>query len=663
MKRMKLFIIFLYIALFANSQNTDSLWALVNNPKSADTIRLSALYDLAWVYLYDKPDSTIGIAEYQLTLAQKVKNLKWEAKAYNAMGAASQIKAAYSKAIEYYQKGLKIYEGIGDKKNLAGAMGNIGSIYINLQKYEKALDYQLKCLKLVQEMGNLAGVASSLHNISVIYNNIKDYEKALLYGEQAVEMYRHVGDYHGLASAYDNMGNIYIELDKLEEAIDYLNRALKISIQKEISTMITTAKLDLAKVYSKKMDYLKVIVLAGQGEKEAKEQEDLESIVIASRLLADAYEKKSNVKEAFRYLSQYEVLNDSLLKINNASEISRLEVQFMYDKKSAADSMRNAEEQKMKDTLIFAKNTQIENDRLQKIALYGGIFLMLISGSIMYNRFRFIRKQKEIIEAKNKETEEQKVIIEEKQKEILSSISYAKRLQEAILPPKSDISFHLPDSFIYYKPKDIVAGDFYWLEHANNKVMIAAADCTGHGVPGAMVSVVCSNALNRTVKEFNITEPGKVLDKARELVVETFERSETEVKDGMDISLCLIDKINNRLQWAGANNPLWIIRKGEIMQFKPDKQAIGKVDNPTLYTTHDVDLQKGDCIYIFTDGYADQFGGPGGKKFKYHQLVELMRVLSKLPIAEQLVILETEFQNWKGNLEQVDDICVIGIKI
>jgi serine phosphatase RsbU (regulator of sigma subunit) len=329
-----------------------------------------------------------------------------------------------------------------------------------------------------------------------------------------------------------------------------------------------------------------------------------------------------------------------------------------------ADSLKNADEKKITDALIFAKNTQIEKDRIQKFALYGGLIILIVGGTVMYNRFRIIRKQKEIIELKNKETEEQKIIIEEKQKEILSSISYAKRLQEAILPPMSLITENLQQSFILYKPKDIVAGDFYWIEVVSKDyILIAAADCTGHGVPGALVSVVCSNALNRTVKEFEITDPGKILDKTRELVVETFERSETEVKDGMDISLCLLNKKTNEIEWAGANNPLWIVRNSQIIEYKPNKQAIGKVDKPLLYQTHKIKLQKDDNIYIFTDGYADQFGGPNGKKFKYHQLVDLMCTISTMPIVEQQIKLEKEFQDWKGDLEQVDDVCVIGIRV
>ena len=240
-------------------------------------------------------------------------------------------------------------------------------------------------------------------------------------------------------------------------------------------------------------------------------------------------------------------------------------------------------------------------------------------------------------------------------------------MQEAILPSKNSIQEHLPDHFIVYKPKDIVAGDFYWMEIVpeTKQILFAAADCTGHGVPGAMVSVVCSNALNRAVKEFSISEPGKILDKVKELVVETFQKSESEseVKDGMDISLFKLDKINKKLEWAGANNPLLILRNNELIEFKPNKQPIGKVDITVAFTTHYIDLYKGDTIYIFTDGFADQFGGPKGKKFKYAQLKELLINVNSLPLAEQATKMDMEIERWKGNLEQVDDILLVGIRI
>ncbi len=281
----------------------------------------------------------------------------------------------------------------------------------------------------------------------------------------------------------------------------------------------------------------------------------------------------------------------------------------------------------------------------------------------------------EIIKQKN-EVERQKELVEIKNKDILDSINYAKRLQDAILPPVSLIQSYFPDSFVLYKPKDIVAGDFYWLAHLNPSpfrsqavgnadevTLLAACDCTGHGVPGALVSVVCSNALNQAVKEFKLTDPGKILDKVRDLVLETFEKSENDVQDGMDVSLCCFNPSKMEIEWSGAYNPLWYVSDGIIKEIIADKQPIGKYDTPAPFKTNRIKLKKGDCFYLFTDGYADQFGGPKGKKFKYQQLEDLLVEHSSEPMAVQKQRLNDKLEDWKGELEQIDDILIIGIRV
>ncbi|HTA83292.1 MAG TPA: SpoIIE family protein phosphatase [Bacteroidia bacterium] len=274
------------------------------------------------------------------------------------------------------------------------------------------------------------------------------------------------------------------------------------------------------------------------------------------------------------------------------------------------------------------------------------------------------RSLRNIISERTAEVVKQKEVIEMKNKDITDSINYAKRIQEAILPTRERFKSVLPQSFILFKPKDIVSGDFYWMSEKNDIIFVAAGDCTGHGVPGAMVSVVCSNALNRAVKEFGIIEPGRILDKVRDLVIETFEKSEKEdIKDGMDISLCTINTRTKEIQWSGANNPLWYIKDNEIKEITADKQPIGNSDNPRPFTTHTIKLDKGDEIYLFTDGYADQFGGPKGKKFKYKQLEEKVLEGRSLDMNMQRNNLNITFENWKGNLEQIDDVLIIGIRV
>ncbi len=256
--------------------------------------------------------------------------------------------------------------------------------------------------------------------------------------------------------------------------------------------------------------------------------------------------------------------------------------------------------------------------------------------------------------------EESKLIIEQKNESILASINYAKRIQKAILPPAKMVNAYMKNSFILYKPKDVVAGDFYWMEKIEDTLLFAAADCTGHGVPGAMVSVVCNNALNRAVREFRLLNPGYILDKAREIVLQEFERSEDEVKDGMDIALCSIQ--DSFLSYSGAHNPLWLIRNGELRELEADRQPIGNFIKPTPFKTHQLELKKKDVIYIFSDGYVDQFGGPDGKKFKKKQLKKLLTSIHSKPMEEQKELLEARFEEWRGELSQIDDVCVIGYR-
>jgi serine phosphatase RsbU (regulator of sigma subunit) len=259
--------------------------------------------------------------------------------------------------------------------------------------------------------------------------------------------------------------------------------------------------------------------------------------------------------------------------------------------------------------------------------------------------------------------EERTFELAEKNREITDSIAYAKRIQTAILPPEKLVKEYLPNSFVLYLPKDVVAGDFYWMEKLDNKVIFAAADCTGHGVPGAMVSVVCNNALNRSVREFQLSDPGKILDKTREIVISEFEKSEEEIKDGMDIALCSLD--GNKLLYAGAHNSLWIIRKdsNEVEEVKADKQPIGSYTALKPFTTHEIELKEGDSFYIFSDGYADQFGGEKGKKFKAKNFKTLLLSIQNEKMTSQKELINETFENWRGSLEQLDDVCIIGVQV
>lgn len=328
---------------------------------------------------------------------------------------------------------------------------------------------------------------------------------------------------------------------------------------------------------------------------------------------------------------------------------------YIFESKSKSDHVSQLE---------VEKQAEIDRAKTQRIITYSVVGVLLLIGVLLIwivKTSKQRKKDNELILLQKEKVEKQKAIIEESHKEITDSINYAKRIQSAILPPSKLVKEYLQQSFILYKPKDVVAGDFYWMEHKEGKVLFAAADCTGHGVPGAMVSVICNNGLNRSLREHGLNDPGKILDKTREIVIQEFAKSDEDVKDGMDIALCALK--GNKLEYAGAHNPLWIIRNGEILETKANKQPIGKFDNQLPYTTHTFELQKEDTIYIFSDGYPDQFGGEKGKKYKSGKFKKFLLSIQKHSMEEQRELLDTEFENWRGSIEQIDDVCVIGVRI
>jgi serine phosphatase RsbU (regulator of sigma subunit) len=309
--------------------------------------------------------------------------------------------------------------------------------------------------------------------------------------------------------------------------------------------------------------------------------------------------------------------------------------------------------------------------------IYFVLFVLLIYIIIRLS-IRRVKQQNERLEQiveertheialQNQKLEHQKEEIEEKTKDILDSIKYAKRIQNTILPSEEKLN-HIFDHehFVLYKPKDIVSGDFFWAARFDNKTVFSAIDCTGHGVPGAFVSIVGFNGLNRTVNEFKLRQPAAILDKLTEIVVQTFSQSDTSksnIKDGMDLALCALDNATLKLEFAGANNPLIVVRNKEIIEIRGDKQPIGEFDDRVPFTNHEVQLQSGDCVYIFSDGYADQFGGPKGKKLKYKTLKDLFVEINGYSMKEQLRRMDEAFNNWRGSFEQLDDVCLIGIRI
>jgi tetratricopeptide (TPR) repeat protein/serine phosphatase RsbU (regulator of sigma subunit) len=598
-------------------------------------------------------EKALEFADHAFSVRKSIGDKYGMAASYNNIGNVYSSLSNYTGALENYLKALQLQEELGNKQDIATALNNIGNIYNRQSNSKKAIDYYSKALKIREELKDMDGIASCYSNLGVVYQFEKNYDKALEYLFKAVKIGEESGDLYGLGLTYGAIGDIYKETTGFEKALEYFLKSKDVCEKSGDKYGLSATYNSIAGAYNKMNNPKEANKYALLSLKLHNEMKDADGLRLNYQQLALANASLNNYKDAFLYHVKYKDLTDSVFNIENSKMLSDLKTGFEVEKKETELKIKSeAEQEKLKTVSREEKKQQ----QIIIASVAGILIVVLIFSFFLYKRFRLTARQKGIIE-------KQKHIVEEKNKEILDSITYAKRLQDAILPPEDYVKKYLPNSFVYYKPKDIVAGDFYWMEFVDNTVFIAAADSTGHGVPGAMVSVVCSNALNRSLKEFGLREPGKILDKTRELVLETFAKSSTEVKDGMDISLCAINKSKNTFYWSGAYNPLWYIDQGSITEIKGDKQSIGKTDNPKPFTTHEIQLGNTKTFYLFTDGLADQFGGPKGKKFKYKQLEELLVSVSKKTLNEQETIIAEVFERWKGSLEQVDDVTLIGITI
>lgn len=646
--------LFLFLVpVWGQTSGIDSLYKLGKSEKNIRKKLLLFNECIANGWYYGDYDKAIRYGNESLKLAHKYKQDSIASLMDNNIGIAYDYKGDYPQALAHFFKALRVAERIKDRNSEAYILSNIGLIYNNQEQYEKALQYHQKSLKIRREMKFQKGIAASVNNLAIVFMNQEKYEKAIHYYHESLAIDLELKDSVGLADDYNNLGVCYQQKKDFKRSEYYQLKSLEMREKLHQNLGVATSKLNLGVlgVKSGKLD---------EGEKYLKESMALAQKLGAKEILKSVYQslselgdKRGDFKSAFEYLHLFNQVEKELANEDNIRKQTQEEMNYKFDKERETQRLNQLA-------------TALENKKKQEqaliinwaIAIVG--ILVLGFSFILYRRWNEVKKQKVIIEEKNKQ-------VEEKNHEILDSINYAKRIQTAILPSSQLRERVLPGHFVLYEPKDIVAGDFYWLEETKEAIIFAVADCTGHGVPGAMMSVVCHNALNRSVKEFGLRDPGLILDKTRELIVDELSKEEEDIdiSDGMDISLCTWNKGSNAINWAGANNPLWIWKKAssDMLEIKPNKQPIGKHFDMKPFTTHAVELQKGDRIYLITDGYADQFGGPESKKFKAKNLKNLLVQISHEKINRQIDILRATFFNWKGDLEQIDDVCIMGIEI
>lgn len=552
-------------------------------------------------------------------------------------------------AIEMYMEALRIREEMKDEKGIASVWHNIGTVYMEDENAVEALKCFEKSIIIAEKLNNLFYVASTLINMGNSERILKNFDKAESYYLRSLTIAQESGDNNGIATAYNFLGEVKMNINDYDAAEAYFLKSLEINLITNNLEGLVGVRTGLCDVYRQKGE-LENAISQGKMAFKMAAAEGLPAFERdAAKGLYLSYREAGLYDLALEYREIYITSRDSLMNEKNTGAIMRSRFQYEFEKKEALLLAEQESRRLLDENKIKQKNNE-------RNAFLGGSLLMLSLAIIGYGGFRRKTKDNLVISA-------QKEAVFLKNAKIMESIGYARKLQEAVLPPSKVVKTFFDHSFLIYMPKDIVSGDFYWMDARDGVSYFAVGDCTGHGVPGAMLSVLGLNGLNRCVHGLNLERPDEILEHLTQMVVASFERSGDTVRDGMDIALCAFRHGGNELLYCGANSPLWIARNKEIAVYKPNRRPIGFHENAEPFSVQKIEILPGDILYLTTDGFADQMGGPSGKKLKSKNLRSRLEQLSNLPLEEQSNFLIKDFEEHKGSEEQTDDVCLMAVKL
>jgi tetratricopeptide (TPR) repeat protein/serine phosphatase RsbU (regulator of sigma subunit) len=669
--------------------------ALTILERIGDQQGIASSYNLIGIihYAQGRYAKTLEAFQKALAIRERIGDQQGIAGSYNNIGVIHKTQGRYAEALEALQKALTIFERIGDQQRIADCYNNIGTIHADQGRYAEALEAYQKALTILERIGYQQGIANCYNNIGNIHVKQERYADALEAYQKALAIQERIGDQQGIATLYNNIGVTNLAQGRYAEALESYQKALAIRERIGDQRGMASSYNNIGNIHRVQGRYTKALETYQKALAIAQSlglQDDLDEIYLnlAQTDSALAASGQNHLwKSAYLHHRLYAAYKDSVLNEESIRKQAQLESQYEYDKKT---TLLKAEQEKER-ALATAQLRQRETQRNLSLLALGIALIGLITFAILYRKIRqqrdLIQKQSDEIQRKNlaleqynaelKSTnqalEESNRIIQqqaetllEKNEEILDSIRYAERIQRAILPSAEKWQRLLPQSFLLYKPRDIVAGDFYWLEETERYIFLGVADATGHGVPGAFVSIVCANALHKAVLEEGLESPAEILWRVREVVVSQLTQAGEKVKDGMDIGLIRFAKGDrSRAVFAGANRPLWIVSAEGLLEVAGTRQPIGYVEEPKAF--EEVELMLGSrtpaMVYAFTDGIVDQMGGPKGRKLLPKGMRDWLSGLWSQPVAEQAESLTALFETWRGDHHQMDDVTIVGVRI
>lgn len=562
--------------------------------------------------------------EVQVLKFKQSNNLSEKAKFEGKLGYLYWENNVTAKALEWFQEAIKTNEAIGNLNAIKVLCTNIGLIYSDENKFEEAIGYFKKSYRINEKFKKRSEMADDLVNISNALQATRKWEESNKALEEALVIFQEEGDIKSIKNCYTSLYENYDKLGHTQKAKEYF---------------------ELAATLSRKL--------------QSNELKQMESRTKQAEAITAEKEKEiKNVKDTILKLTFEKQLQIELLS-------KEKELTLMREKAQKEELAKLIEKEKNRKRLILGMSIIM--------GLILGLFFVIIwQLKERKKSYQLLEESNKQVLAQKQEIENQRDIANLQKKKITDSIKYAQRIQQAVLPPVSMIEKCLPESFVLFKPRDIVSGDFYWITQKEGVIIITVADCTGHGVPGAFMSMLGIAFLNEIVSKLSINKhirnlnANDILNQLRDNVISSLHQTGKfdESKDGMDIALCIIDMEQKSLQYAGAHNPIYLVRKGQLIHYEADKMPIGIYKNfKNSFKNNEIQIENDDIVYLFSDGYYDQIGGPQGTKYFSANFKKKLLEISTLPMKEQAKILEKNIEEWKNGNEQVDDMLVVGFKL
>lgn len=719
--------LFQYNSFCAQQTRVDSLLRIVKTLSAEtsaasldDTIRIKALIDLSKEYVTARDFSkSIKYASIAKLISEKLVTAldiaiskTWLANATQSIAYTFENQENYSNALAQYKKELLLREAVGEKRSIAKCLNKIGEMYNLQDNLDASLEFYYKALNLIDEVNYKDEVLTVYNNIGIAYDRQKNHSKSLEYYTKVLNLSKSIGDKNTMGICYSNIGTLYAEDGKNKLALDYFYKFLKIAEESDNKKNIAIAYLNISNVYDVEGNYTKSFEMQFKAIKVFEELGNQAELALIKANIGSSYlslakttsnksEKVKSLGESEKYFKESLVLYKKIGQIESIgqvyydlSELAKLKGNFenslndykMYiqyrdslmklknDEKSIRAEMNYEFNQKENlSKLALERNQAIaseESERQKKILylfIVAFIFTAILAIFILRSN-RNKQKANRIIILQKQEVERQKNLVEEKQAQILSSIGYAKRIQDSVLISESIITANIPDLFITYIPKDIVSGDFYWYSRQGDESFIVVADCTGHGVPGAFLSMVGSTLLNEIINHKQLFDPALIIKELANGLSDTLISKEKDEfnQDGMDISICKVNHQTKKLYFAGANQSIFIVDNKSTNEIKAQISSINGIfalNKNEKITNFEWDLKPDTMVYMSTDGYVDQIGEITNKKFLTSRYEKLLKEINGLPIEKQNQLLEENFDEWMGDSKQIDDVLVIGFKI